>query len=370
MAQETTRIPGVYVWEPAGSAVAVHIGLDTIDRMLQDVMRGFGAVPKRGAEVGGILLGHVEDQTVVIDDYTLVPIEYKRGPSFLFSQADAEAFASAVEGSPNAVGYFRSHTRNGVGLSAEDVALLDQYFPKPNAVALVIRPHATKVSEAGFYFRQNGRFPEGAPTQEFPFRRRELEGDTGETRPRARRDAPPARGPAAPSPAAATAVTAAAPAMPGAATGMPRPAPPMVARDEPAPIASAPPQGMKQRWLWLPLSFIFLLLGILLGFEAAVSVKPEIPAGPADPYNLDLTVTRNGDNLQIRWDRQSLAVRTALRGTFTIEDGAYNKTIDLDAGQLQNGSVVYPHHSGHVRFRLEVFPRERDGISETVDWRQ
>ena len=51
---------------------------DERDRMQQDVMKGFGAVPKRGAEVGGILLGRTtpgDKLFVTIDDYVLVPIE-------------------------------------------------------------------------------------------------------------------------------------------------------------------------------------------------------------------------------------------------------------------------------------------------------
>src|SRR2546423_15153141 len=58
-----------YIWKaPAGDGPAIHLSLDVVDHMLQDVMRGFGAVPKRGAEVGGILLGRTRrDDSLLIE---------------------------------------------------------------------------------------------------------------------------------------------------------------------------------------------------------------------------------------------------------------------------------------------------------------
>ena len=90
----------MYVWEPPGKTISVRLNLDLVDRMQQDVMRGFGAVPKRGAEVGGVLLGRAapgEKLVVTIDDYELVPIQYKRSPSYLLSEEDAQAFQAFLK---------------------------------------------------------------------------------------------------------------------------------------------------------------------------------------------------------------------------------------------------------------------------------
>jgi hypothetical protein len=387
---ETINIPGVYVWEPPGKAISVRLSLDVVDRMLQDVMRGFGAVPKRGAEVGGVLLGRTTpgDKTVVtIDEYTLVPIEYKRSPSYLLSEEDARAFHDAVELARNGsdpllrpVGYFRSHTRDGVGLGSEDLSLLDTYFPEPYAVALIVKPYATRVSQAGFYFRENGAFQSGLPLLEFPFRRRELDPD----------GAPPARDPRAgerssfisrsrgvrerapvsiapppdlPAPSALE-FAAASPARAPEPDVVVAPAPELPASDfhfEPAP-------RKRTGWLWLPLSFIFLLLGLLLGFQTAFFMRPQLPPGSNDPYDLNITVTKNGNNLQIKWDRQSLAVRSAQRGLLTIEDGRFSKPVPLNSADLQSGSVVYPPYTDHVTLRLDVMVNGRDTVSETYDW--
>ena len=55
-AQETT-LAGYWTWEPKGKSVKILISLDVVDRMQTAILDGFGAVPKRGAEVGGVLLG-------------------------------------------------------------------------------------------------------------------------------------------------------------------------------------------------------------------------------------------------------------------------------------------------------------------------
>jgi hypothetical protein len=337
-----------------GKSVSIHLSLDVVDRLLQDSMRGFGAVPKRGAEVGGVLLGSVESADgprVRVDDYELVPIEYKRGPSYLLSDTDLEAFTEVMERlrfrtelAP--VGFFRSQTRDAAGLTPEDLELLARFLPQPETVVLLIKPYATRVSTAGFYFQENGQYQDGPPLIEFPLRRKDLApDDPGPTpdreEPRVSRPHPSRRyDPESPPPEAGQ-VTA-------------------------APPISYEVHPPRPRWIWFPLSFIFLLLGVLLGFQAASTVRPTVPGG--DPYSLSLNADKSGDNLHIKWDRQAPAIRTAQKGVLSIEDGAYSKTVDLDSSQLQTGSVVYHHNSNHVRFRLEVYAKERDSLAETHEW--
>jgi len=126
-----TRTQGTsdyYVWEVEGQPVEIHLHLDVVDRLAPEIMRGFGAVPKRGAEVGGVLLGTIEpgDRTIVrIEDFEPVACDYKRGPSYLLTEDDSEAFEDVCarwqpEESEQtyAVGYYRSHTRDGLTLGS------------------------------------------------------------------------------------------------------------------------------------------------------------------------------------------------------------------------------------------------------------
>src|SRR6185503_7118156 len=106
-----------FIWQVPGKPVAVHLHLDVVDRLSAEVMRGFSAVPKRGAEVGGILLGSIEPGEVTIvrvEDFEAVPCSYSRGPSYLFSEEEQTAFEEALGRWPGdvlaaatPVGYFR-----------------------------------------------------------------------------------------------------------------------------------------------------------------------------------------------------------------------------------------------------------------------
>jgi hypothetical protein len=382
MAAGTQDAAGYYVWEAAGKSVVVQLHLDVVDRILADVMRGFGAVPKRGAEVGGVLIGTIEqgEQTVVrIDGFEPVECEYQRGPSYLLSDGERGLFEDAVrrwqpdESRPDyAVGFYRSHTRDGMQLGNEDLELMDECFPSPSHVALLIRPFGTKVSPAGFFFREHGFFQDTTPL-EFPFRRRELSGEEApprrsmiERRPRGIREArraDPMRGPAAEEEEYA-----------GAEIPAPRQAGPAYA-------VTLPSRSRMRSAIWIPLSFVFLLFGIGLGLMIALSRAP----GHAEvsDFSLGLAVAKadqavvadgrsakDGYNLSVKWDRGAAAVRAAQRGVLEIEDGKYSKSVDLDTAQLQNGSIIYRNSSSTVKFRLTVYPRSRVSVTETAEWKQ
>ncbi len=88
-----------YVWEVPDKKISIQLHYDVIDRMSPDILRGLGALKRRGAEVGGILLGSSEDgavRTVTIEDFEPVPSEYLTGPSFNLSPNDLVSFEAAI----------------------------------------------------------------------------------------------------------------------------------------------------------------------------------------------------------------------------------------------------------------------------------
>ena len=367
MAAQTQDVPGYYVWDVLGQPVIVHLRLDVVDRLASEVMRGLGAIPKRGAEVGGVLLGTVQNgfpAIVRVEDFEAVACEYRRGPAYLFTDADGVAFRDAcqrwqpgVSPSSYAVGYFRSHTREGFSLGANDIDLLDYFFASPSHVALLIKPYATRASVAGFFAREHGVFPETTPL-EFPLRRRELNGEEApprrpmlERRPPTRGLAPAAEGEKSDGEDSGFVTTERVPA-----------------REVYA--ATAAKSRRPRRWLWIPLSVISLLVGVVLGFQAALTMGKRIAGATSQEFSLSLSVTKNDDTLNVRWDGQAPAIRSANRGLLEIEDGGYTKPVDLDAAQLQHGNLIYRNTSTSVRFRLTVYPRARVSITETLQWRQ
>src|SRR4030088_1734167 len=89
-----------YVWEVPGKPISIELQFDVIDRVSPDILRGLGALKRRGAEVGGLLLGrvHAGAQTrVIVEDFEPVASEYVTGPSYNLSEKDLAAFDAAME---------------------------------------------------------------------------------------------------------------------------------------------------------------------------------------------------------------------------------------------------------------------------------
>ena len=373
--------------------------------MLTSIIDGFGSIPKRGAEVGGILLGTITrgpSSSLVyrIEDFADVPCMHKFGPSYVLSDEDRaklEVTLARAAGDGRGLqllGFYRSHTREGLFLAAEDMELIQRYFNEPEQIVLVVRPAAMKVSQAGFFYREDGAFQTNT-YKEFPFRRSELEtGEAPVRRPLTER----IRGEQGRRPLPQNLPNSSSDSTQMTQAGLPPMSPPTLpAMMPPQPLD--PPEGIsmpygmrmsdddipmpsqvyavttpsnprRKGWYWYPLSFIFLLLGVLLGFQAALTFNPgSRSAFNSDGYTLGLSINRAGDDVTVRWDRQNPAVRAAQRGMLEITDGKYSKHVDLDASQLQSGSVIYRFSSNQLKFRLEVFPQERVGVSETLEWR-
>jgi hypothetical protein len=377
MEPQIQPVPGYYVWESPGESTTVHIRLEVVDRMNNDVMRGFASVPKRGAEVGGLLFGQIEtgDKTLIrIEEFEAVETAYRRGPSYLLAddeQAKLVEAATRERGSLIAVGYYRSHTRDGaLAVGPEDIEAVNATQKAPVSVALLIKPFATKVSQATFFVRQGTSFQAQIP-QEFPFRRREM---TGEEPPPRRSLQERQERPDRPRRSRSTLVPDAedledAPRDADEEDHRPAPAPFLgeVPRSEPQVVAPA----RSSRW-WFPLSFSFLILGTLLGFQAALTFAPELRerTGPA-AFALDLSAGRVGENLNIRWDKDSPALLAAQRGELQIIDGESNdKTLQLDKSRLLEGSVVYQNLNPQVTVRFTLHIDGGISVNESVDWRQ
>jgi hypothetical protein len=225
------------------------------------------------------------------------------------------------------VGYYRSHTREGLSLGPEDLDLALN-------VALLVKPLADKPGVAGFFVRENGVFPGQTPL-EFPFRRWEM---TGEEPP-----PPPLPPPVKP------------------ALEIVPPPPQQVA--EP-PRLDVPARAKSRTGIWMVAAFVFLLLGVLLGYQASRITAPR----RASDFAVSLAVERNGDNLMVRWNREAPAVRSANSGLLEIDDGGDMKRMELDRANLSGGNFIYHNASEKVRFRLVIYLDPGVSVTEELDW--
>jgi hypothetical protein len=130
-------------------------------------------------------------------------------------------------------------------------------------------------------------------------------------------------------------------------------------------------KGVRGGWVWIPLSFIFMLLGVVVGFQIALSMRPKQPVNPwMEAWDMTLAVKKTGEELTVTWDPLAPAVRNANRGALIIQSRTETQTIDLKGSQLQGGSVIYKGVPERVLFRLEVYPRERVVVSEIAEFKR
>ena len=373
-----------YVWQPPDKPFTIQLAFDVIDRMNVEIMRGFGAVRRRGTEVGGVLLGRIDPvgshAYVTIDDFEPVPCEYAFGPSYILSTQDLQVLRKALaQFDPSAgrdlytVGFYRSHTRDDLFLDDSDLKFFREYFPDPLHVALVVKPFATRAGIAGFFVEEpDGAIFGAASYLEFPFRRKDLQPEPQESDEMPEEaEHVPARWPTPP-------------------RGRPEPEPEPQLELEPQPqlelVAAsvlpvyetkpifadyaAEPAKSRSKAGWLIFALMLAIFGAVFGYQYSGTVLQTSAVSPsADPYSLNLSASRVDDNILVKWDRQSFAVKGGWRGLLTISEGTDSKSVQMDVPQLQNGTVLYRHVAPEVHFRLEVFLKEQRSVVETYTWR-
>src|ERR1022692_4876751 len=168
----TRNLAEYYHWEETDRGIRIYIHSGMVDRLQAEVLGGAACGPDGGTEVGGILLGRVEEDRgkaiTVIDDFVPVPCSYRGGPLYTLSDEDTVNLEAALSRTalagcespeaPSVLGYYRSHIRDGLSLAPGDLAVIDSYCEAPASVFLLVKAVAsTKACTAGFFFWEDGR---------------------------------------------------------------------------------------------------------------------------------------------------------------------------------------------------------------------
>jgi TonB family protein len=108
-------------------------------------------------------------------------------------------------------------------------------------------------------------------------------------------------------------------------------------------------------------------IGLWLYFRPRGSKAPEVTAGGPEAGSLLLRAERNAGQLLLSWNREAALVKTASKAVLLISDGDHKEEVELDLGQLRNGSIVYSPVTNDVSFRLEVTDaKQGKSLNESV----
>jgi len=172
-----SQLADYYQWIGPNRGSQVYINFETAERLQIQVLRGLDF--KGGVEVGGFLLGRSEFEegqiTAVIEDFEQVHSVYSNGPFYGATGTNAARFVDALEqyksknpSGLSIIGYYRSHKRDDLYLSADDLSLIRRAFPEPDNVFLLIKPLSIRACTGGFFCWDNDNI-QSEFTLEVPF---------------------------------------------------------------------------------------------------------------------------------------------------------------------------------------------------------
>jgi len=332
----------LHQWRPPGYNTSVEYSPPVMEELRLEVTDGFNRVPHGGVEIGGILFGVRDQETIRVLARREVTCEYRFGPSFTLSDNDRQALIDLLN-APNAdpelaamqpVGWYHSHTRSQIMLSEQDLEFYAQYFPEPWQIALVLRPHRFDPMRAGFFFREENGFIHAESTYlEFT------------VRPATGRLPAVSEEPAVEQ-AIATAVDA-------------TPVVPQVVREEPQVVPTpAPPHAIPPASGWMR------LLWVAAACAAVLAIGLFWIAAPTRTPDVSLRAVDIKGQLRIDWDRGASTIRRSPGGALDIEDGTVRVHNELTREQLLAGNITYLRTSGDVVVRLVLRTENGSTVTE------
>lgn len=180
----TNKIDEARASTGSGDVMAWHIaqcpfGIECTKEIFEQVRRAVESsrTSRRGErETGGVLFGIVEPRRILIQATKPLGCEHTMGPGFVLSANDETRLAKLI-GAPatdpdlqgmEALGWYHSHVRSRIYLSARDFEIHTRYFPAAFQIALVVRPESDRPMRAGFFFRDaEGAMRTGSSYEEF-----------------------------------------------------------------------------------------------------------------------------------------------------------------------------------------------------------
>jgi hypothetical protein len=337
-------------WKQAEPGPEVLLRWSVMSGIEAEVMEGFKALPRRGAEIGGALLGsrgaHGE---FLIDSWRPIPIEHRTGPSYILSDADISAWADFVKEARNGeqrfIGIYRSQTRPGLSVTPDDCTIVEKFLPREDGVLLIVKPLSVSESVATFYFCHGGAIVDAAAeSREFEF--------GGKAIPPGALVEPPASrmGPIAPGPAAQA-----------------------TRSFEPLPPLRLNTRAQWRRWasLAIPASAIAVGAGLgcyahYLGGSAAENPVPSAVAAPSPISGLDLRAERTPEGMRLTWNSQSPVLAGATEGVLLIDDSGSRVQQRLAPQDLRAGSLMWRPVSGQTEFEIRVTSASGREFAESI----
>jgi hypothetical protein len=152
----------LWYWFVREGAPCIRLSPLTAAELRRTILDAFLALPKRGVEIGGWLLGHIEagDPPVFqVEAFEEIPCEHQFGPAYVFSDHDRAGLTASLsrprpEGTPAIIGMYRSFTSREPTLEKPEEESIVSHFPNPDGLFLLLQPVSPSECRAMFRFRR------------------------------------------------------------------------------------------------------------------------------------------------------------------------------------------------------------------------
>jgi hypothetical protein len=340
-----------YAWEFPGAPARVHLHLGVVADLERQLLWQYQYNPE--AQLFGVLLGRVIPHgAIIVDDFERV----EGGENGEKLKPVLAKWAEKADPELGVVGYYRSQSRDGFALTQDDLLLIHSQFAQSLSLVMLIKPGATSVATAGFFFALGGEAKSRFSFGRFPFDREQLAAErpalsdlAGATPQTA-----PAAVPRVPiSPLKSLEESIAEDTVPMKAS--PAAAPETTTRVE---VRTKPSPARDLQWIWFATGAALAVL--------ALGVELFQWFGQSPDSAVSLQGTRLSQGLEVSWN-QDAKVFNGDGALLFIQEGQARKQYYLDLPKLRKGHLLYyPYSKGEVQLRMEVLLRGGQG-SATVD---
>ncbi len=351
-------------WKHPYDNSRIRFRSEVVNRLSQAALKA----AKRGVEVGGLLWGQTGfDGSLAVADATFV-----QGSTGQFNSTTLDlrhlreaAHGWAPQASLSLAGYFRSHLREGLSLSEQDRAFIEQEMREPELIFLVLKPFQAGICTAGFFFWHDGRLETADSELEVPFIATDRPAQPSGPVPQPNRTSENEGAETLVSALRQSAMrhTPALKAGPNPVTN--------AASGPNASIVTATPGARRPFRSGIVAAFgllIILIAAAGLYFMGPKLHPPPQPAPLKEPETgIHLQVEHGPEGeLALTWNRDSPEIRKAATATLVVLDGAVTRTLSLDSEQLHSGKLLYFAKHPDVQFRLELDVDRLHTLAESI----
>ena len=336
-------------WEAPQISLEVEYSPAVLSEIAAAARTALLEAPKGELEIGGVLFGEHEADSIRIQAWRPIDCRHTEGPGLRLLARDRVELACLLELARRPgdlkdlqpVGWFVSHPRAGVRLAPSDLEIFNAFFPYPWQVTLALQPVPEGRARAGFFAREaGGRLKSDSSYREFEIEPIDL-----------------------PAPAAPPIFSWAGTSYPLEPPSGRKPSGIPASQESPAirPVAEIPmpddPDDSEQQGFWkrvrLPSGWLWAIAILLVAGIAGFLLK-ERSSSRVESFPLRVFDARQ--TMQVEWDRNFPLMQTARAAVLDIRDAGKSTRYALSPDEIRAGTMSYARQSGDVDLVMTVYP--------------